>query len=57
MKSEQKTQLLPLDICRKLLGNVAKSMTDAEIEDLRNIFIVIADLAIDSYLQKKKKKI
>lgn len=41
--------------CRKILGKIAETMTDQEIENLRDTFIVLSDLAIDSYLAKRKK--
>jgi len=43
---------MPIEECKRILGSVAEKMTDMEIEELRNIFIAIADLSIDSYLQK-----
>lgn len=41
--------------CRKILGKFAEKMTDSEIEELKNTFVTISDLAIDSYLAKRKK--
>jgi len=35
------------------LGNVGERMSDEEIRSLQDIFVVIADLAIDTYLFKK----
>ena len=46
--------MLTITRCRKILGKAAEKMTDTEIEELRNVFIVISDIAIDSYLAKKK---
>ncbi len=40
--------------CRKILSKTAEKMSDPEIESLRNTFIVLSDLAIDSYLAKRK---
>lgn len=47
--------MLAIAKCRKILGKVAEKMTDSEIEGLRNTFVVLSDLAIDSYLAKRKK--
>ncbi len=41
--------------CRKILGKIAEEMTDQEIEDLKNYFAAISDLAIDTYLDKRSK--
>jgi len=46
---------LTINQCREILEKSAETMTDLEIEELRNAFIVISDLAIDSYLAKIKK--
>ncbi len=40
--------------CKRILGRVAEKMTDPEIESLRDTFIVLSDLVIDSYLTKRK---
>ncbi len=46
--------MLTITYCRKILGEISKNMTDSEIETLRDTFIVLSDLAIDSYLAKRK---
>ncbi|KKQ89240.1 MAG: hypothetical protein UT12_C0019G0009 [Candidatus Curtissbacteria bacterium GW2011_GWC2_38_9] len=46
---------IPIEECRKILGKAAEKMTDMEIESLRDVFIVLSDLAIDSYLTKRTK--
>ncbi len=46
--------MLCIEECRKILGGAAEKMTDPEIESLRDTFIVLSDLAIDSYLEKRK---
>ena len=40
---------------RKILGKEAKQYTDEQIEEIVNLFTAISDLAIDSYLEKKKQ--
>lgn len=47
---------MPIAECRRILGKIAEKMTDPEIESLRDTFIVLSDLAIDSYLAKRKCK-
>lgn len=42
--------------CREILGTSKEEMTDAEIEEVKNAFIVFSDLAIDSYLARKAEK-
>jgi len=49
--------MLTVAQCRKILGNAALKMTDEEIEQLRDTFIVLSDLVIDSYLEKRKGKV
>lgn len=46
--------MLNVTQCRKIIGRTAEKMTDSEIEQLRDLFIVLSDLAIDSYLEKRK---
>ncbi len=46
--------MLTVSQCKKILGKVAQKMNDSEIEQLRDTFVVLSDLAIDSYLEKKK---
>ena len=42
---------------RKIIGESGKKYTDQEIEEVTSIFIVMADLAIDSYLENRGKNI
>lgn len=49
--------MLTITQCRKILGKVAQKMNDSEIEQLRDTFIVLSDLAIDSYLVKRNSKL
>lgn len=46
--------MLNVDQCRKIVGTAAEKMADLEIERLRDLFVVLSDLAIDSYLTKRK---
>ena len=48
---------IPISKCRKILGKDAESMSNSEIEEISNTFVVISDLAIDSYLDKKRQNI
>ena len=47
--------MLPISRCRHILNYSASEMSDAEIEELRDMFVVLSDLAIDSYLEKRNK--
>lgn len=47
--------MLSLTQCKEILGKIAEKMSDSEIEELRNIFIALSDLAIESCLAKIKK--
>lgn len=47
--------MLTISQCRKILGNSCSSMSDLEIEELRNNFMVLSDIAIDCYLAKRNK--
>lgn len=40
---------------RKILGKAAKQYTDEQIEEIVNLFAAMSDLAIDSYLEKKRQ--
>lgn len=40
---------------RKIMGTANKNYTDAELEEIINILIVLSDIAIDSYIEKQKK--
>jgi hypothetical protein len=44
---------IPIKKCRKLLGDIGEKMSDEEIKSMQDICVVIADLAIDTYLSKK----
>ncbi len=46
--------MLSVTHCRKVLGKCAEKMTNSEIERLKDMFVVLSDLAIDSYLAKRK---
>lgn len=48
--------MFTISYCKKILGEVSKNMADSEIESLRDTFVVLSDLAIDSYLAKRKWK-
>jgi len=39
---------------KKLLGKTATSYSDSEIEQIKNTLIVLSDLAINSFLEKKE---
>lgn len=43
--------------CKKILGKFAEKMTDSKIEQLRDTFVVLSDLAIDSYLVRRGSKL
>lgn len=56
MNPESADKTPSLETCRKILGKTAQKMSDQEIEELRNTFIVISDLAIDSFLKKTRRE-
>ena len=41
---------------RELMGKVNAKYTDSQLEEVINIFEFMADMAIDCYLIKRKKK-
>ena len=41
---------------RKLMGKTSSKYSDGQIEEVINIFEFMADMAIDCYLIKRKKK-
>ena len=41
---------------RELMGRTNKKYSDSQIEEVVNIFEFMADMAIDCYLIKRKKK-
>lgn len=47
---------IPINKCREILVKTSGAMTDTEIEQLRNAFVVLSDLAIDSYLERKSSQ-
>lgn len=46
-----------IGVCRQILVKTAEKMSNEEIEGLRDSFVVLSDLAIDSYLAKRKSKL
>jgi len=40
---------------RKILGRSGRDYTDQQVEEIINLFVAISDLAIDSYLEKKRQ--
>ena len=47
---------LSINQCKKILTKTSKVMTDVETEMIRNTFVVLADLAIDSFLAKRNNQ-
>lgn len=41
---------------RKIMGVANKKYTDKQLEEVINLFTLMADLAIDSFIAKSKKK-
>jgi hypothetical protein len=39
---------------RNILGSKGEDYSDDQIEEVLNLFVALSDLAIDSYLEKKK---
>lgn len=46
--------MLSVKKCKSILGRAGQTMTNSEIESLRDIFVVISDFAIDSFLNNRK---
>jgi hypothetical protein len=46
--------MLTIPKCKDILGEMTKTMTDSDIENLKDIFVVLSDFAIDSFLDKRK---
>lgn len=47
---------ISIDKCREILGKSGDGMSNEEIEHLQNIFVLLSDFAITSYLEKRKYK-
>ena len=47
--------LVSVKEARKILGKEAKQYTDEQIEEIVNLFAAMSDIAIDSYLEKKRQ--
>ncbi len=45
---------LSIKQCRVLLGDTGKRLTDEQIIELKNVAVVLADLAIDGYIAKRQ---
>jgi len=45
---------MTVEQARKILGKSADEYTDDELLEVINTFVVISDIAIDSYLEKRK---
>ena len=48
--------IITIPEARKILGETASKYTDAQIEEIINVFVFFTDLAIDSYIDSKKGK-
>ncbi len=48
--------ILSVEETRKIMGPANKKYSDAQIEELINVLSAIANLAIDSYIEKKRLK-
>jgi len=44
--------MLNIEECRKVLGDTANNMTDEEIKEVRDSLYVMAELALDTYIEK-----
>ncbi len=49
--------IISVEEARKIMGEVNKKYRDEQIEEVINIYDFLADMAIDCYLIKRKKKI
>lgn len=48
--------IIPITEARELMGKANTKYSDSQIEEVINIFEFMADMAIDCYLIKRKKK-
>jgi len=48
--------MISISKCRKLIGDKAEKMTNKEVEEVRDQFYKLADLAFDSWLENKKQE-
>ena len=48
--------IIKISEARKLMGKTNKKYSDEQIEEVINIFTVLSDMAIDSYLEKRRQK-
>lgn len=46
--------MIEVSRARKILGKIAERYNDSEIEQMINALVVLADLTINSYLDKKE---
>lgn len=45
--------MLTMSQCREILGKT--DLSDQKIEEIRDMFVVLSDLAIDSFLEKRNR--
>lgn len=46
--------IVSVEEAREILGKAGQEYTDDQVEEIINLFVAISDLAIDSYIEKKK---
>lgn len=49
--------IITVEEARKLMGEAHKKYTDKQIEEVINVFDFMADMSIDCFLIKRKKKL
>lgn len=54
MCSYNRLMSLSINQCRKILGESGEAMSDEAIKHLQNVFVLLSDFAITSYLEKRK---
>jgi hypothetical protein len=47
--------MISLDECRKILGDAARGLSDAELDHLRQRLYGLADIAVTRYLTEREK--
>jgi len=47
--------MLSIEVCRKHLGKSQSEMNDAEVEEIRDTLYQVANVLVNSYVERKAK--